>query len=114
MTHDVELLTKWVHTCLAVAAFCSTSFPVLYAFSPWYSTLLGRFLMLQAVSFALAIDMTLLFQFWVPSDILVLFWINAIVFTLIAGATFGLTVMLWRTNHVKNDLRGFKRRKTDV
>lgn len=115
MTRDIETLTRIVQVCLFIAAFCSTSFPLLYSFFPWRSTKLGRLLMLQSVSFALALDCTLLFQFWFPEDILIIFWINALVFILIAVATASLTWMMWTTNHPKAlNQRISKRRKTDV
>lgn len=115
MTRDIETLTKLIQICLVIAAFCASSFPVLYAFFPWRSTMLGRLLMLQSISFAVALDLTLLFQFWFPKDILVIFWVNALVFLLIAVATAALTVMLWMTNHPKAlNQRIYKRRKTDV
>lgn len=54
--------------------------------------------MLQAVSFASAIDITVLFLVWRPPDILVEFWIDAIVFTAIAVSTASLAVLIWRMN----------------
>jgi hypothetical protein len=113
MTHDVDVLKNWIQACLVLAAIFTTAFPILYLFSPWYSTKLGRLLMLQAVAFAIAIDCTLLFQFWFPSNILVIFWINAIVFFLIAISTGALTLMLWRTNHNKRPPHPM-RRETDA
>lgn len=98
MTHDVQVLTVWIQLCLLLAAFFATLFPVLYSFAPWWSTRLGRALMLQGIAFALALDLTLLFSFWVPEDILVLFWVNAIVFTLIAFATGYLTWKMLKHN----------------
>ena len=111
MTTDVDELMNWIRACLVLAAIFTTAFPVLYLFSPWHSTKLGRLLMLQAVAFALAIDLTLLFQFWVPVNVLIVFWMNAAVFFLIAIATGALTIMLWRTNHRKVDHP--RRRETD-
>lgn len=116
MTRDVETLTNWIHACLIVAAFFTTLFPVIYLMFPWYTTRLGRLLMLQAVSFAIALDLTLLFAFWEPGDFLIIFWTNALVFTLIAISTGLLTAMLWKTNrdNKTHHNRHYKRRKTDV
>jgi hypothetical protein len=113
MTTDVDVLTNWIRACLVLAAIFTTAFPILYLFSPWYSTKLGRLLMLQAVSFALAIDITLLFTYWFPSNILINFWIEAAVFFLIACSTGALTFMLWRTNHQKRPSHP-NRRETDA
>lgn len=101
MTEDIEVLTKIIQICLYVAAFFVTAFPVLYAFSPWYSTKLGRLLMLQAIAFASAVDLTALFQFWQPKSVLVYFWIETLTFIFIAIASGLLTWGLWRTNHSK-------------
>jgi len=67
--------------------------------------------MLQAVAFALAVDLTLLFQFWTPSNIYVILWLNLIVFSLIAVATALLTWGMWRINHTKHLVR--KRKKKE-
>ncbi len=116
MTRDVDVLTHWIQGCLYVAAFCTTAFPFLYLFSPWYASQLGRCLMLQAVAFALIVDVTVLFQFYHPSDILVYFWVEAFCFSLVAVASAALTVMLWRTNHTGwsiHRIKNFKRRSDD-
>lgn len=99
MTRDITVLLFWADICLAVAAVCLTAFPVLYMFSPWYSNSLGRAVMLRGLAFALAIDLTLLVQFWRPKDILVLFWMNALVFTFLAGTSIYWTVVMVRLNY---------------
>src|SRR4051812_47633615 len=103
MTHDLESLEHWLRVCLIVAAICTTAFPILWAFSSWYSTQLGRVLMLQAVAFALAIDLTLFFQYYTPTNenIMFVFWTNAIVFTLIAVATLWLTYVMCKMNYLQ-------------
>lgn len=101
MTHDLVTLIHWLHIVVWIAAVCATLFPIIYAFSPWFSTVLGRVLMLQSVSFALALDVTLLFAYWHPDDILIIFWTDVMVFTLIAISTVALTFMLLRTNYGK-------------
>ena len=71
--------------------------------------------MLQAVAFALAIDLTLLFHFWTPSSILLILWINALVFTMVASSTFALTVMMWKANRKNRFSKSWPRRRvTDV
>jgi len=105
MTHDVHVLMVWIFVCLIVAALCTTAFPVLYAFFPWRSSRLGKLFMLQAVAFAVAMDATVLFNLWVPSSVLLLFWANTIVFGLIAVATSLLTGMLWKLNHINRKIK---------
>jgi len=55
--------------------------------------------MMQSIAFAVILDTTLLFQYWVPKHILVIFWINVFVFGFVAVTTAGLTGMLWHINH---------------
>lgn len=113
MTEEVQTLLRWIQTCLAFAAFSTTLFPFLYLFSPWYKTKLGRVLMLQSVAFALAIDLTLVFSFWTPTNIYVVLWLNVIVFSLIAISTGLLTWAMWRINHGKWVIRRkHKKRET--
>lgn len=103
MTRDLETLQQWLKICLLVAAICTTAFPLLWAWSPWWQTLLGRLMMLQAIAFAAAVDITAFFQYygsdaWFAKHILFIFWLNAIVFALIALATLLLTVTMARMN----------------
>lgn len=101
MTHDLETLENWLQICLIVAAVCTTVFPLIWLFSPWWRTPVGRLLMLQSVAFAAAIDLTAYFQFWPPSldHILFIFWTQAIIFGLVAFASVWLTVLMIRMNY---------------
>lgn len=99
MNSDPATLILWIRGCLWIAALCTTAFPLLYLFSAWQGSKLGRVVMLQAVAFALAMDVTLLFQYWTPSSPMVIFWINAFVLSLIAVASASLTVMMWVSNY---------------
>lgn len=99
MTRDIDTLVRYLLVVVIIAAISSTAVPILYATGPWRAKVLGRLFMLQAVSFALALDMTVLFQFWQPKDILWLFWIQTVVFTLIAISTSALAWLSWRVNH---------------
>jgi hypothetical protein len=101
MTHDVHVLTEWIKVATFIAAICTTSVPVIYAFSPWYESKLGRLFMMKAVSFALAMDLTVIFMIWTPTNILVIFWTDAIVLTTIAASTASLAFLIWRMNHPK-------------
>lgn len=67
--------------------------------------------MLQAVAFALAVDLTLLFQFWTPKNIYVILWLNVIVFSLIAAASAMLTWGMLRINHNKHLSRKSRKKK---
>jgi hypothetical protein len=86
---------------LWIAAIFCTLFPIMYSFSRWRQFLLGRILMLTMVSLALAVDLTLLFAYWQPKDILVSFWIEVIVFSLIAISTAGMSYKMWQLNRKK-------------
>lgn len=104
MTAELERLEHWLHIFLITAAVCTTLFPLLWAFSPWYRTLVGRLLMLQSIALALAIDVTTYYQFVEikPDDIMFIFWLNAVVFGLIALASVLLTVTMIRMNYFRH------------
>jgi hypothetical protein len=57
--------------------------------------------MLQAISLAVAMDLSALFSVWTPRDILILFWVDALVLTAIAGSTASLSIFMFRLNHPK-------------
>lgn len=105
MSNDPATLTAYIRICLWVAALCATAFPLLYLFSPWHGSKIGRVVMLQGIAFSLAIDRALLFQYWVPSDNMVRFWINAFVLSLITVASASLTGVLWATNYKQHKLK---------
>ena len=92
--HEMHVLINWLRVFLILAVAFSTLFVIMYAFSPWYRSVVGRLLMLQSFSVALALDITLYFQFWPPHHILVAFWIELIEFLLIALATCLLCILL--------------------
>lgn len=99
MTTDPEVLFEWIRYVIIFAAFFTTAFPILYAFSTWYKSRLGRLLMLQAISLALAVDLTLLFTYWVPEHFLSIFFWNVIVFSLIGLSSAGLTWKMATLNY---------------
>lgn len=109
MTHDIETLRTWLQWVLGVAAFFTTAFPLLWFFSIWTSTVTGKLLMFWTLSFALVLDVTVLFQFWKPTDILVLFWTEAIMFSLIAVSSAAMTFRLYWVNYHEDIMRRFKK-----
>jgi putative holin Dp-1 len=106
MTHDVEVLRLWIRVATVIAAIGATSFPIIYSFSSWRSRPLGRILMLQGVSLAAAMDLTVMFWIWRPTNILFVFWIYAAILTGIAVSTSSLTILVWNINHPR--IRGPK------
>lgn len=97
MTHDINTLKHYLLIVVVVSAVGATSVPIIYSFSKWWINMLGRLFMLQSVAFAMAIDLTVLFQFWIPG-ILTIFWIETATFTAIAISTMGLTWWIFRLN----------------
>lgn len=95
MTKDAEVLIFLIKVMCVIASIGTTAVPILYAFSPWKTRLFGRLFMLQAIAFAAAVDLSTLFVFWQPKNILVVFWIDVIVLTAIAVSTSLLTLMMW-------------------
>lgn len=101
MTHDPESLEILIKVFAVIAAIFTTSCPLIYMFSPWYSTPLGRVVMLQAVTFASILDMNAVFKFWRPENRIVVIWLSMIEYGLVALATGSLTYMIWQLNHKK-------------
>jgi hypothetical protein len=98
---SVEELRLWIRIVVVIATVATTSVPIVYAFTPWYTRPIGRLFMLQAVSFTIAMSLRLLTLFWIPKNPLVIFWIAAVTLTLIAGSTTALAILIWRMNHPK-------------
>lgn len=97
MTRDIHTLVLWIRSVAIVASICATSTPAIYAICfPWRSRRIGQLFMLLAVTMALTIDLSMTFMFWRPKDILWVFWIDAIVLTLIAVSTLLLTIFMLR------------------
>lgn len=107
ITRDMELVVILGRLFLIIATISVTSFPVLYAFSPWYRAPLGRAVMLQAVTLAFAIWLKFVLTFFLaegPRGLLL--WTNVIVLAMIAIATSALTYLLWhiRRNAKKKEI----------
>jgi hypothetical protein len=98
VTRDINVLREWIRVVSFITAICTTAVPIIYSFSPWRSRVLGKLFMLQAISFAVAIDVSATFSIWRPSDILVIFWVDAIILTAVAASTASLTIFIWRMN----------------
>jgi type IV secretory pathway TraG/TraD family ATPase VirD4 len=102
MTRDVAVLQQYIRIVVVIAAICTTSVPIIYAFSRWYKSLLGQLFMLQSVSFAAAMDLTTVFMYWKPKDILIVFWADVLVLTGIAVSTLLLAVLIFTMNHPRS------------
>lgn len=107
MTHDIHTLVAWIRVVALITSTCTTMVPILYLFFPWRTRLIGRIFMLQALSFAAVIDLSTLFSYWHPDNILLVFWADAIVLTAVAVSTFAFTVLLW-------SVRPFLKKKDDT
>ncbi len=102
MTRDIHILQQWIRVVIVIAAICSTTVPIIYAFSRWYKSWLGQLFMAQSISFAAALDLTALFNFWQPKDILIIFWIDVFVLTAIALSTLALAVLIFSMNYPRS------------
>jgi hypothetical protein len=96
MTHNIHALREWIRVVVIVTAICTTAVPVLYSFFPWRSRPIGILLMVESISFALAMDLSALFTIWKPSDILIVFWIDAVMLTAIAVSTAAMAYLMLR------------------
>ena len=110
MTHDPQVLLAYVKGCLIVAAICTTIFPVFYLLFllKRKQTLVGIALLIQGLVFALIVDLTLLFMYWSPHNILVMLWVNSLGFTLISIATAFVTGVFAYVNFFQNGSRKLK------
>lgn len=99
MTHNIHALVSWIRIVAVITATCTTVVPILYSFFPWRTRRIGQIFMLQAVSFAMAMDLTALFSYWHPKDILVVFWIDAFVLTAVSVSTAAFAVLILKMNY---------------
>lgn len=95
MTEDYDVLVFWFRVVCVICSISTTSVPILYSFTPWRTRLFGKLFMVQAIAFALAMDLSTLFAFWQPKNIYIVFWVNIAFLTGIAIATSTLAVMMF-------------------
>jgi hypothetical protein len=55
--------------------------------------------MLQAFTFAVAIDISALFSFWRPHNLLFVLLVDLAILLGIAVSTFGMASYIWKLNH---------------
>lgn len=101
----VDQAAQWL---VYAAAPPVTVFVVLYAFTtPWWSTWIGRALLVSSIGFALLIDLSVLYQ-WLGADYLGRAAVRLTVLSLVcAGAWLKLTALLtekWRGHKTRRDL----------
>ena len=82
---------------VALAAFPATLFPILYAFRPWYTSLVGWMLMTLSTGLALLVDLSLVYQMFGDDypgrDI-----VRLTVYALIVAGLWGMLVALLRAD----------------
>ena len=98
MSLEVETFDAIILIALVIASVCTTAFPLLYSLSPWHKSILGRTMMAQSIAFSLAVDLTLLFRFWMPPYPWGRF-VTMLVLLIVAGTTATLTGILWKLNY---------------
>lgn len=101
MSRDIQTLRQWLLFMMIITAICATALPAVYSFTGWRTYTVGRLFMLLSISYAFALDITVLFAFWRPTDILTIFWTDALVFTFIAGASLALVILVVKMNYLK-------------
>jgi len=98
MSQDIETLRMWIRFLTVFTMVAVTSFPVVYAFTPWRSRPLGRILMFLGISYAFAFNITTLFSFWRPKNLLWMFGLYTVMLLFIAFASILLTGWVWKLN----------------
>lgn len=101
MTRDITVLRTWILIVAIIAALGTNAVPIIYFLTPWRQRVLGRLFMFQSLAFATAMNLSVIFTVWRPEDILVIFWVNAIVLTTIAMTTSALAWMIWQLKRTK-------------
>lgn len=92
---SIDTVIQWVKFASVFTAILTTAFPLIYLFSPWYRSQLGRAVMLQSVSIAFAIDITVVYQHWrFTTDLRTLMLINIGLLLFISAGTLYLIIML--------------------
>lgn len=92
---DMPLVIFVGRVFLVLAAIATTSFPVLYAFSAWEKSLLGRSTMAQSVALALAVNLKLVLTFFLnPENRPYLLWVNVGILVAITVTSAWLTYTL--------------------
>ena len=96
MPQDVQTVMHVSRIFLAIAAVAVTMFPLLYGLlSPWYTSHLGRAVLLQSLSIAMAIDISAYGQFWaITTDLHKILVINVVFLGLISLTSLYLTATL--------------------
>jgi hypothetical protein len=95
MTGDLNSLLLWYRVVCVVCSIATTAVPILYSLTPWRTRLFGKLFMVQAISFAIAMDLTTLFAFWRPTNILFRFWVGIGVLSLIGMSTSAIAIMMF-------------------
>lgn len=99
MPNDIDTVLHWTKVFGLIAAICVSTFPLLYLFSPWYRSQLGRSLMLQSFSVALALDISVVYQYWAfTTNLQTILIVNIGVLVFISLASLYLTTMLFIYN----------------
>lgn len=71
-----DVLLFWYRVVCVICSVTTTAVPLLYSLTPWRTRLFGKLFMVQAIAFAVAMDMTTLFAFWRPTNIVLVFSIS--------------------------------------
>lgn len=94
-----------LYLSMFAAAFLTTAFPLLYAFSPWWRSKVGRSLMIRSLSYALLIDVTLFLEFYPMKPGLWLVLLETVLFFALAfGSAATLAALWYETNQKKPEL----------
>lgn len=92
---------RWVTSVVIVGStLFAVAFPILFAFSTWNRSALGRILMADSLAYAGLMVITAIFRFWRPSSTTVVVS-YMIAFILISATNAALLYMLWRLNYHK-------------
>lgn len=95
---NMDQLRVAVNVVVVLATLTAITFPVMYAFSTWNRSFIGRFLMADSIAYALLMSLTTFFRFWQPMDPQMVRTIYLIAFVGILITNVALLYGLWCVN----------------
>lgn len=96
---DIELISLANRVLIVITGIFVTAFPILYSRSAWAKSVVGRTLMLQAVSLAIAIDLTVWRVIFHAGDRIEIVVAYFIVFLLLSLSSGAMIRLLWKINY---------------
>lgn len=95
--------SDWFIGCLLITAASTTLFPLLWMFSPWHETVVGRLIMIRSIAFSASVDLTVYFLLFAPMEEFAntYYLLQTFVFSIITVVSILLTFTMLNMNYFK-------------